>query len=155
MHSPCLTAMEVRKHLKNKLKKVTVIIITFLIVIAFSLNIVDTAAYARGGGSTKSSSGTSRSTPSSGAKSGSFSNTKPSSSQTTKPSTSSSKSSVSGGSSWHMPTIIFWPHRTLYYDSYGGSHYGYGRPSLLSGLMDIIIFLGIIGFILWIIKRRR
>jgi hypothetical protein len=152
-----------RKKLKNRFGKITVPIITFLIVIAFSFNIADSTVFARGGSKTKSSTTTTRSTPKtttkttpkSGAKSGSFSNTKPSSSNTTNKPSSSTGSRVSGGSTWHMPTVIFWPHRTLYYDAYGISHYRYGAASIISGIVDVIIFLAIIAFIIWLIKRRR
>ena len=148
--------------MKNKFKKISVKVIMLLIIIAFSFSVVDSTAFARGKGTTKSSStkrsvtkSTTKSTPKSGAKSGSFSNTKPSSSKPTNPTTSSSRSRVSSGNSWHVPTIIFWPHRTIYYDSYGASHYRYGSPSLIGGLVDVIVFLAIIAFVIWLIKKRK
>ena len=135
--------------MKKLLKKLPLVIITLLIIIAFSISVTDSTVFARGGGTST------RSTPKSGAKSGSFTNTKPSSTIKTNPISGSTKNNISSGSSWHMPTVVFWPHRTSYYDSYGVSHYGYARPSFLGGLIDVIIFLAIIAFVIWIIKKRR
>ena len=136
--------------MKNKFKKLPAIIFVFFMIVAFTFATLDSTAFARGSGSKSKSTTTSKATPKSGAKSGSFSNS------TKTPSSGSSGSKVTNGNnSRTSPTIIFWPHRTYYYDSYGVSHYRYASPSLFGILGDLIMLGIVIALIMWFVKRRR
>jgi len=155
--------------LKNRFNKLPSIILAFFIIIAFTFTTLDSTSFARGSGSKSKGTTTSKATPKSGAKSGSFSNSSKSTTQpksgaksgsfsnsTKTPSSSSSGSKITNNNTSNsFPTIIFWPHRTYYYDSYGISHYRYASPSLFGILGDLIILIIVITLIMWFVKRRK
>ena len=130
--------------MNKKFKRITTAILTVLLIVAFSFTILDSTAFARGSGGTSRSISGARSSPKSGYKSSTFSKANKSSSSNT----TTSNSKVSNRSSWHFPTVIFWP----FAGHYG---YGYGHSSLLGTLINLIILIAVIYFIVWFIRRRR
>lgn len=129
--------------MNKKFKKITTVIMSFLLVIAFSFTVMDSTAFARGSGGKSSSS--SRNSPKSGFKSSSFSKANNKSSSTNTKNYSNKVSSR--GSSWHFPTVIFWPF---------AGHYGFGYGyNPIGSFFNIIFLIIIIYFIVWFIRRKR